>query len=244
MQMVIGRLGLAFLTIGHGGQPPHPEGPGGPVLIGFDNTEYRLGCTLVMNREDLLAHADFIQSLALRLVKDELDAADLSQQTWLTALERPAEIHRSLQGWLARVARNIKYMTHRAERHRKSREHESAPINSIPTPHEIVEKLEIRQLMMDELLRLKDPYRTTIVLRYYEGLNVKEIADHQGIPSNTVKTRLQRGLSLLRERLDARYGGNRKQWLAAMVPIAGVKLGTWQVASCGTLGSGCPSFVA
>ncbi len=176
-----------------------------------------------MDRKELIGHADFIKSLALHLVADEHQAADIRQQTWLAALENPTNIRKSLQAWLARVSRNIKYMAYRDEKHRKEREQASIRRKSIPTPVEIVEKLEIRQLLVDELLHLKEPYRSTIVLRFYEDLKVKEIAGHQGVPLDTVKTRLQRGLAQLRERLDARHSGSRTQWLTALAPLCGAK---------------------
>ncbi len=48
---------------------------------------------------------------------------------------------------------------------------------------------------------LPDEQREAVILKEYQGLTFPEIAEIQGVPVSTVKTRLYRGLSVLRERL-------------------------------------------
>ena len=50
---------------------------------------------------------------------------------------------------------------------------------------------------------LPDEQRTAIVLKEYHGMTFQEIADLQGCPLSTVKTRLYQGLSVLRRHLQA-----------------------------------------
>ena len=49
---------------------------------------------------------------------------------------------------------------------------------------------------------LPEEQRTAIVLKEYHGLTFQEIADLQGCPLSTVKTRLYQGLSVLRRQLE------------------------------------------
>jgi DNA-directed RNA polymerase specialized sigma24 family protein len=56
--------------------------------------------------EALLAHRDWVRSLARRLVLDENDADDVEQETWRMAVERPPRHAGSLRAWLAVVVRN------------------------------------------------------------------------------------------------------------------------------------------
>ena len=71
---------------------------------------------MAIDPESLLAHGDFIRSLARRLVLDEQSADDVVQQTWLAAIEHPPRDSRSLPGWLSTVARNFAFMAQRGDR--------------------------------------------------------------------------------------------------------------------------------
>jgi hypothetical protein len=67
---------------------------------------------------------------------------------------------------------------------------------------------------------LEDPYRTAILLRYFEGLAPAAIAARTGTPLRTVHTRLHRALARLRAELDRAHGGDRRAWLLALIPFA------------------------
>jgi len=54
---------------------------------------------------------------------------------------------------------------------------------------------------------LSDEQRTAIILKEYHGMTFQEIADMQGCPLSTVKTRLYQGLSQLRKQLERRGQG-------------------------------------
>ena len=64
-----------------------------------------------------------------------------------------------------------------------------------------VESREIQRLVALAVAALPDEQREVVVLKEYQGLTFPEIAEIQGVPLSTVKTRLYRGLSVLRERL-------------------------------------------
>ena len=78
--------------------------------------------------------------------------------------------------------------------------------------------------MVEALFELKEPYRSALLLRYYRDLSPTAVAETLGLSVETVKTRLKRGLAQLRERLDRRYGGDRKAWCLSLAPVAGLSV--------------------
>ncbi len=162
--------------------------------------------------DDLLAHRQWVRSLARRLAADEARADDLEQETWLAAVEHPPRDPRSVRGWLGTVLRNLHRNSLRGDVRRERRE--AAPRLREPEPGapEIVAEAETQHLLVSEVLALDEPYRSTVLLRWYEDLTPTEIAARQGVPVDTVKTRLRRAVDRLRERMDARFDGDRRAW--------------------------------
>src|SRR5262245_40540411 len=62
----------------------------------------------------------------------------------------------------------------------------------------------MQRLLVESVLALPEGERTAILLRYFEGLAAEEIARRSGVPSATIRSRVQRGLERLRERLEGR----------------------------------------
>ena len=67
---------------------------------------------------------------------------------------------------------------------------------------------------------MREPYRSVLLLRFYEGLAPSEIARRRDVPAATVRSQLHRGLETLRGALDERYGDDRRRWALAAVPLA------------------------
>ena len=68
-----------------------------------------------MTHEQLLAHGEFLQRLARRLVPDAQAADDLVQSTWLSAMEADPKEARSPRAWLKTIALNLVRGEHRRE---------------------------------------------------------------------------------------------------------------------------------
>ncbi len=168
---------------------------------------------------ELLAHAAWIRRLALGLVGQPALADDLVQDTWLAALRRPPSAERPLRPWLGTVLRNAARQAFRGSGRRARREAEARPAEPVPGPEELAERLELERALTDELARLAEPFRSTLMLRFYGGLEPSEIARRQDLPAGSVRWRVKRGLDLLRERLDARFGG-RPQWSVLFLSFA------------------------
>ena len=160
-----------------------------------------------------------LRALARSLVADEHAAEDAVQDTWLRALERGAAAA-APRRWMARVLRNRAHDEHRARGRRAAREQQAARDEALPSSDEIVTRLELVQRLAREVAALPEPYRTALHLRHFEGCTPDEIARRLGVPLETARTRLRRGLALLRERMDAACGGRRDAWVLALVPLA------------------------
>ena len=74
------------------------------------------------------------------------------------------------------------------------------PVESI---EDLVARNEMSRIVAEGMKRLPDEQRTAIVLKEYHGLTFQEIAELQGCPLSTVKTRLYQGLSVLRKHLES-----------------------------------------
>jgi RNA polymerase sigma-70 factor (ECF subfamily) len=76
---------------------------------------------------------------------------------------------------------------------------EQGPVESI---EDLVARREMSRAVAEAMKQLPDEQRTAIILKEYHGLTFQEIADLQGCPLSTVKTRLYQGLSVLRRQLE------------------------------------------
>ena len=76
-------------------------------------------------------------------------------------------------------------------------------VDSGESPFDCAAHEEVRQKVEQELARVPEPYRTTVVLRDIEGLAYEEIAEILEISLGTVKSRLMRGRFALKKRLEA-----------------------------------------
>lgn len=160
--------------------------------------------------EQLLAHTEWLARLACSLVGDAA-ALDVVQGTYEVALGKPPRREGPLRPWLGGVARNIARMTRRSRARREHRElfEAAAPAEAVPTPDELVARVEMHQRVARIVLELPEPLRGTLLLRYFEDLSAADIARAQGIPAATVRSRLKDALDHLRARLDAGHKRER-----------------------------------
>ena len=151
--------------------------------------------------------------LARALLGEDHAADDLVQQTVLAALETrvPTESRRA---WLASVARRLAARHHRTQARRRTREIRASAPEELPGSAELVERAEIAERVTSATRELPEPFRRTILLHFMEGRSAVEIGLAEGKPADTVRWRLRRGLSLLREELMRR---ERCDWSACCV---------------------------
>ena len=159
-----------------------------------------------------------IFNLIYRIVGDYDEAADLTQDTFVSA-------YRSFNGfrgdsnvytWLYRIAVNTCKNRFR-ERDRRpdlqavslddgaGREQcisDGGLIGPQPTPEGALERREMRKLVEEAIAGLPDDYRVVAVLRDLQGLSYKEIAEATDLSVDVVKTRLARARGMLRTKLE------------------------------------------
>lgn len=167
--------------------------------------------------EDLYPFRSWVRSLAVRLASNEADALDLEQQVWATAVAKPPGEATNVRAWLATVARNAAHNLRRAATRRERHESLARPVPNPADPADLAAEAEAQRMLVGAVLELEQPYRDTVLLRWFEGLAPREVAERQGVPLATVYTRLARAHGLLRDRLD-RTHGSRKAWVLLLVP--------------------------
>lgn len=177
-----------------------------------------------MNPEELLEHEDFVRNLARSLVSDENSSSDITQQTWLAALEHPPSSEKIPRSWLRKVVRNFAINLLRGDARRAARERAAAIPEGIPSTEDLAALEETRQAVVKAVLNLDEPHRSAVVLRYYHDLPATEVARRLNVPVETARSRLKRGLAKLREQLDAEHGGDRMSWCISLAMLAGLKL--------------------
>jgi RNA polymerase sigma-70 factor (ECF subfamily) len=153
-----------------------------------------------------------IYALAYRVIGREEDARDVVQETFLRAFRALPGFkgQAKFSSWLYRIALNL--CRDWIRRRRRS------PLVELPEgvdpvelatergPVETVEDLasrkELSEAVAQAMSLLPEEQRTAIILKEYHGMTFQEIADLQGCPLSTVKTRLYQGLSVLRRNLE------------------------------------------
>ena len=163
-------------------------------------------------------HGSFVRGVARALVIDDPSADDVAQETWLAAIRHPPR-RAGVRTWLGKVARNFSWRSRRDAARRASREERAARPEAAPGRAEPLQATMLREVI-EAVLALDEPYRSTVLMRFYENLDPSDIAARLGIPAATVRTRLKRALDQLRTRFDASHGGDRRAWTVPLLPLA------------------------
>lgn len=183
--------------------------------------------------DELLRHAHWMRALARSLVRDDATADDVTQDAWVVALARPPRTLTKLRGWLAAVIRSVVLQRARGESRRRRREQAAATHEALDATDDVVSRAGIHRRLVDAVLELDEPYRSTLLLRFFDGLAPRAIAERKGLPDATVRSHLKRGLDRLRERFDAEHRGDRGAWIALIAPLAHGGVGAVGAASGG-----------
>lgn len=178
-------------------------------------------------------HTTALRALALELLRDAHAADDAVQETWVRfARARPRE-GEGLGGWLTTVLRRLVSNQRRDEARRREREQASARNERVEA-----ERNDERQAALEALVaavgELDEPLRTVVMLRWFEGLPPRAIAQRLGLEPQAVHQRLHRAHAKLRERLERELGPDRR-YTAALALLVGRDAALPTAASIGVL---------
>lgn len=177
--------------------------------------------------ERLLAEGQALRALAASLLGRVGDADDVVQEAYRIALAARATELGYLPKWLRVTLHHLARGWRRGEVRRAAREQvvASRREDAGADPQALAQRAELARDVVAAVHELEEPFRTVVVLRFWHGLMPEAIAAQLGVPRNTVRSRLQRALERLRERLDAKYGA-RERWSGPLVAFAGVREAT------------------
>ena len=149
-----------------------------------------------------------IQRLCIRMTGDLHRAEDLAQEVFVRLFARRAQYETTgrFSTFLWRISLNLCYdelrrIKRRREESLELREDDEATDGGVRGPDDAAGQNERAEIVRQALLELSEPHRVVVVLRHYEGLKFREIAELLDIPEGTVKSRMAEALSQLHDLL-------------------------------------------
>ncbi|NOT30824.1 MAG: sigma-70 family RNA polymerase sigma factor, partial [Planctomycetes bacterium] len=118
---------------------------------------------------------------------------DAWQEACLVALLHPERVG-ELDSWLAVWVRTVAGNALHSERDRREREERTARAEAQPSAIDVIVGQELLHELNTAVAELHEPYRTTICMRFLDDLAPRVIASRTGLPVNTVRTHVRRGL--------------------------------------------------
>lgn len=172
----------------------------------------------------LMRYQNRLYRYLLRMVREQAEAEDLFQQTWVRVAEKISQfdVQRKFEPWLFALARNLAIDHLRRVRPSSLDERigdaesdmtagDRLASNQRPVLDGILERERAGQLA-SALETLSVSYREVLSLRFEEEMKLEEIAEVLAIPLSTAKTRLRRALERMRQTLERSYPG--EDWKA------------------------------
>lgn len=159
--------------------------------------------TLADFEQILLRDRDRVFGYAVRMMGDREEAADLVQDAMLKLWShREAVSAEGATGWLIRVTRNacLDALRRRSFENGLFVREDLAPDpeGDDPEPDRVLSTLELRACLDRLVARLREPYRSILILREVEDYRYDEIAAALDLPLTTVKVYLHRARHMLK----------------------------------------------
>lgn len=159
-------------------------------------------------------HAGFVYAAAKRRVNDAHQAEDIAQLVFIRLARNPPRVEtpHELLGWLHRTTINVSIDLWRADRRRKAREEQAAPMQtSTPDWNVICPELD------EALDRLSDDDRQVILLRFLSAASMRDVGAAFGITEDAAKMRVSRALERLRSQLGITHASCTGAVLGALL---------------------------
>jgi RNA polymerase sigma-70 factor (ECF subfamily) len=157
--------------------------------------------------------------LARGILRNDSEAEDVVQETYVRAFTHLESFRgdSSLATWLARIAMNE--ALGRLRRQKPSVELSTLPPGTLEAqiiqfphpatsedPEKTMAQREIQHVVEHAIDELPEAFRIVFITRVIEGMNVEETADILGLKPETVKTRLHRARTMLRDNVEKKIG--------------------------------------
>jgi RNA polymerase sigma-70 factor, ECF subfamily len=157
--------------------------------------------------------------LARGILRNDSEAEDVVQETYVRAFTHLHDFRgdSSLATWLGRIA--INEALGRMRRQRPGVEWTSLPPGTLEAqviqfplsaaaedPEKSMAQREIQRVVEHAIDELPDAFRIVFITRVIEGMNVEETSEILGLKTETVKTRLHRARTMLRDIVEKKIG--------------------------------------
>ncbi len=161
---------------------------------------------------------------AMSLLKDEEDAQDIVQETYVTLIDSYDTLKdkEKVAAWLKKIAANKCLDRLRRTKTVNAEDEFFENVEAQPEdflPDSILESAEKRRIIMDIIDNaLSEDIRRTLILYYYDEMTTKEIASLLGIPQGTVLWRLNFAKKKIKKEVE-KYEEENNDKLYAMAPV-------------------------
>src|SRR5262245_17732845 len=158
-------------------------------------------------------HRDDVYRTTHRILRNDADALDATQATFLNALQALPSLKETdkFPGWVRRIAVNVALGMRRTRVVERAYGESARPAE--PAPALSASDYEVLQRAVNEL---PDDYRLPIVLHHSEGLSYDEISRIMDCPRGTVGTNIHRGLERLRLALAGSFAASDEILIALL----------------------------
>ncbi|MEM8710423.1 MAG: sigma-70 family RNA polymerase sigma factor, partial [Planctomycetota bacterium] len=185
--------------------------------------------------ELLTRHQRSLSALAAHLLQDHHGGEDAFQDAAAQVLDAgrmgvPAHLQGAQLGsWLRTGVRRTAAKARGRRRGRARRERAAAREEALPSTEELAVRSESARRLHEAVESLDPPLAAIIRDVYFGELTIREVAERDGTPGDTLRSRLKKARRILRQRLEehdaersaaAARSESRNDWAAALVPLA------------------------
>ena len=127
-------------------------------------------------------------------------AEDLTQETFVKAILSLANSHKNMRAWLYIVARNLTYNYLR--KHNKEIIKDEIIVEKFNEPVDEIIKNEDKRYLYKTLFKIKSETREILILKYFNGLSIKEISSITNLTEQNIKVIIHRGKRKVRKIME------------------------------------------